>query len=130
VNFLLTLHGELRWIVALVGLVTIVRCTVGWQRGADFKRIDRILMAAFTGLFDLNLLFGIILLFGLPGGLSAHRIEHATTMLLALIVAHSSLLWRKSDDAAKKFRGNLIAVTVALILVFVAVIRLRSGWIF
>jgi len=130
VSFFLTFHGELRWLVALVGVVAIVKYAVGWLRGAEFKGIDRGLMAAFTSLLDLNLLLGLFLLFGLPGGLVAHRVEHATTMLLAIAVAHSSMLWRKSDDAAKKFLGNLVAVVVALVLVAVGVIRLRAGWIF
>ena len=51
-------------------------------------------------------------------------------MFLAIVAAHTAAIWRRSDDSVKKFRGNLIAVAVALILVVVGVTRLRAGWIF
>ena len=129
-SFVLKLHGELRWLVALVAVIAIVKFGVGWVLRREFKGIDRGLMAAFTGLLDLNLLLGAILLFGLGGGLTPHRIEHVTTMFLAIVAAHTAAIWRRSDDSVKKFRGNLIAVAVALILVAVGVTRLRAGWIF
>lgn len=129
-DFLLKFHGEMRWLVALAGVVAIVRYALGWARRSEFKGLDRGLMAAFTGLLDLNLLMGLILLFGLGGELTAGRIEHATTMFLAIAVVHSSAMWRKSDDAVKKFRNNLIVIVVAVVLVIVAVIRLRAGWVF
>ena len=87
-------------------------------------------MAAFTGLLDVNMLFGLVLLFGLAGGMPRQRIEHAATMILAIVVAHLSMIWRKSDDSSRKFRNNLIVVVVALTLVLVAVVRLRAGWVF
>ena len=130
VSFILKLHGEVRWLVALVAVIAIVKFGVGWVRRAEFKGMDRGLMAAFTGLLDLNLVLGAILLFGLGGGLIPYRIEHVTTMLLAIVVAHTSVIWRRSDDPVKKFRNNLIAVVVALILVLVGVTRLRGSWIF
>lgn len=129
-EFLLTLHGEFRWLVALAGGVAVVKFGIGWARRAEFKGIDRGLMAAFTGLLDVNMLFGLVLLFGLTGGLPPQRIEHATTMILAIVVAHLSMIWRKSDDSSRKFRNNLIVVVVALTLVVVAVVRLRGGWVF
>lgn len=129
-SFIMKLHGELRWLVALVGLVLIVKFALGWARRAEFKGVDRGLLAAFTGLLDLNLLLGPILLFGLGGGWIPYRIEHAATMLLAIIAAHTTAIWRRSDDSVKKFRNSLIAVAVALSLVAVGVIRLRGGWMF
>ncbi len=129
-TFLLRFHGELRWLVALVAVIAIVKFTVGWMRRAEFKGIDRGLMMTFTGLLDLNLLLGAILLVGLGGGLLPYRIEHVATLLLAIIAAHTSAIWRRSDDSIKKFRGNLIAVVVASLFVIVGVIRLRAGWVF
>ena len=116
--------------VALIAVIAIVKFAVGWMRRAEFKRIDRGLMMAFTGLLDLNLLLGATLLVGLGGGLLPNRIEHAATMLLAIITAHTTAIWRRSDDSIKKFRGNLIAIVVALVFVIVGVIRLRAGWVF
>ena len=128
--FLLKFHGEMRWLVVLVGAIAAIRFATGWLRGADFKKLDRILMLVFTILLDVNLLLGLALLLSLPGGWIPLRLEHATTMLLALAAVHSSAIWRKSDDSAKKFRNDLIVVLAALALVAVGVIRLRGGWIF
>jgi len=129
-GFLLKLHGEVRWLVALVGVLAIVKFGVGWLRRAEFKGMDRGLMAAFTGLLDLNIVLGAILLFGTVAGSAARRYEHIATMLLAIVAAHTSVIWRRSDDAVRKFRNNLIVVVVALVLVAVGVTRLRGGWFF
>lgn len=128
--FLLKFHGEMRWLVVLVGAIAAIRFAAGWLQGADFKKLDRILMLVFTILLDLNLLMGLTLLFALPGDWVPFRLEHATTMLLAIVAVHLSAMWRGSDDSAKKFRNNLIVVLAALALVAVGVIRLRGGWIF
>jgi len=129
VQTLITIHGEIRWLVALVAVIAIVKFALGLAQKKDYTPLDRGLMSGFTGLLDLNLLLGlIIIIFG--GGFNGPRIEHAGTMLVALVVAHSPAAWRRSDDAAKKFRNNLIVIVVALVLVFVGVLRLRGGWMF
>jgi uncharacterized membrane protein YphA (DoxX/SURF4 family) len=126
---LITIHGEIRWLVALVAIIAIIKFTLGLVRKMPYTGMDRGLMSGLTGFMDLNFLLGlIILIFG--GGFNGPRIEHASIMLLAIIVAHSSAAWRKSDDAQKKFRNNLIVIVVALALVFVGVWRLRGGWMF
>jgi len=129
-QFLLTFHGEVRWLVALVGVAAVVRFAYGSFARGRFGGLDRGLMAGFTGLLDVNLLLGLILLFGLPGGMVGFRIEHATTMVLAVVAAHVSAMWRRSDDDARKFRNNLVVVLIALALVAIGVLRLRGGWIF
>ena len=128
-DWILTLHGEVRWLVALVGGAAAIRCAYGWARGADHRGLDRGLMAAFTGLLDLNFLLGLVV-FVMLGGFTAARLEHVVTMLLAVTAAHASAAWRRSEDAALKFRNNLIVLVAALAMVAVGVIRLRGGWIF
>jgi hypothetical protein len=129
-QFLLTFHGEMRWLIALATLAVVLRSAAGWIRGAEFGKSDRILMAVFTGLIDLNLLLGLILLFGLPGGFPSFRLEHAVTMILALLTAHSWAMWKRSDDSKRKFRNNLIVALVVLVLITVGVLRLRGAWIY
>lgn len=126
--FILKFHGEVRWLVALVAIIAIVRFTIGLVRKEEYKSMDRGLMSGFVGLLDLNLLLGLIVLLNL-GFNSMPRIEHATTMFLAIVVGHSSAAWRKNPSSAIKFRNNLIAIVVALALVAVGVIRLRGGWV-
>jgi hypothetical protein len=129
-EFLLTFHGEVRWLVATVGLVAAARFAWGaWGRAA-YGKLDRVLMAAFTGLLDLNLVLGLILLFGLGGGLFGRRTEHVSMMALAVATAHLPALWKGSEDDPRKFRNNLIVVIVVLVLAVTAVVRLRGAWVF
>ncbi len=129
-DFVLTLHGEIRWLVALVGLIAIIKFAVGWLGKRPYTSLDRGLMSAFTILLDINLLLGLILLFALGGGFPRYRLEHALTMILAVVVAHLSIRWRNSDNEAEIFRNNLIVILIALVLIFIGVTMLRGAWNF
>ena len=126
-DFVRTIHGEFRWLVAIVAVVVIVKFAWGLIKKSEYKSIVRGLMSALVGLIDLNFLMGLILLFSL-GFDSRTRLEHAGTMFVAVLLAHSNAAWRKSTDSAKKFRNNLILVIVVLALVFVGVITIRGGF--
>lgn len=127
-SLLLTIHGELRWLVALAGLIVIVKFLIGWLGKREYKSLDRTLLMVFTILLDINVLLGlIILLFG--GVFNGPRLEHATTMLLATIAAHLTARFRGAPDAIR-FRNQLLLVLLALALVLLGVIRLRGGFMF
>jgi hypothetical protein len=119
-----TIHGELRWIIVLVAAIVVVKFLIGWLGKRDYTPLDRGLLIGYTSLMDINLLIGLILLFtyGLSG---AYRLEHAVTMILAVVVAHMSAIWRKSTDSPTKFRNQLLMVVLSLLLVLAGVIRLR-----
>jgi heme A synthase len=127
VDIVRTIHGEVRWLVALIAIVVIVKFAVGLIQKSEYARVDKILMSSLVGLIDLNFLLGLILLISL-GFDSRVRLEHAGTMFIAVLLAHSNAVWRKSEDSAKKFRNNLILVVVVLVLVFLGVTRLRGGF--
>jgi hypothetical protein len=129
VQFILEIHGLVRWLVAFMAIVAIIKFALGWLRQMPYTAADRGIMSAYTGLLDTNMLLGLILFFGL-GGFPMNRIEHASTMIGAVVVAHLSAIWRKSDDSAKKFRNNLIVIVVSIILIVYAVVQLRGGWVF
>lgn len=127
-SLLLTIHGELRWLVALAGLIVIIKFLIGWLGKREYKPLDRTLLMVFTILLDINVLLGlIILLFG--GGFSGPRLEHAVTMLLAVIAAHMTARFRGAPDATR-FRNQLLLVVLALAMVLLGVIRLRGGFMF
>jgi hypothetical protein len=133
VAILQTIHGELRWILALFAIIAIVKFAVGWLNNARYQSLDQRLMSVFTIAMDLNLTLGLILLVWLgivQGVWPAARLEHAVTMIIAVAIAHSSAAWRKSPDDTKKFRNNLAVVLASLVFVFVGVLRLRGGWMF
>lgn len=129
-NYILTIHGLIRWLIAVAGLVAIIKFAYGWLSKANYTPLDKRIMSLFTITLDINVLLGLILLFGLGGGFPMTRIEHATTMILAAVVAHLSAIWRRSENSGTKFRNNLIVVIVALLFIFMGVMRLRGGWIF
>ena len=129
-GYLLTIHGLVRWLAALVAIVAIIRSIAGLVQKQTYASRDRGLISAYTIVLDINLLLGLILLFGLGGGFPMDRIEHASTMMIAIVIGHSTAAWRKSDDSAKKFRNNLIAVVASLLFILMGVIRLRGGWTF
>ena len=122
-----TIHGEVRWLVAIVAVIVIVKFAIGLIQKSEYKSMDRGLMSGLVGLIDINFLLGLILLFSL-GFDSRTRLEHAGTMFVAVLLAHSNAAWRKSEDSAKKFRNNLILVIVVLALVFAGVTVIRGGF--
>lgn len=126
---LMTIHGEIRWLVALAALVVIVKFLMGWLGKREYTSLDRTLLTVLTISLDVNVLLGLILLiFG--GGFSGPRLEHATTMLLAAIAAHMTAIWRRSTDSPTKYRNQLLLVLLALALVFMGVIRLQGSFMF
>jgi hypothetical protein len=126
---LLTIHGEIRWLVALLAIVVIVKFLIGWLGRRPYTSLDRSLLLIYTIVLDINVLLGLILLF-FGGGFSGPRLEHATTMLLAVIAAHMTTIWRRSADSPTKYRNQLLLVLLSLALVLMGVWRLRGGFIF
>ena len=129
-NFILTTHSWLRWLIVIVGAVAVVKFAVGWLRGGKFTGMDRGLSSGFSGLMDLQVLTGLIFLLwtGLTGaGFPVLRIEHAFTMLISAVIAHLPMRWREAADGLR-FRNSLLAILGALALVYLGVARLPGGW--
>jgi hypothetical protein len=129
-SVLLTIHSYLRWLILIVALVAVIKFAWGWLRGGAFKSMDRGLTSGFSGLVDLQVTLGIILMIwsGLAGvGFPMFRIEHAVTMIIAAVVAHLPARWKNADDK-KRFRNSLFIVLDVLIIIFIGVARLPGGW--
>ncbi len=128
-GMLTTIHGEMRWLVVLAAVVVIVKFLMGWLGKRQYASLDQRLLLVFTILLDINVLLGLIILF-FGGGFSGPRLEHATTMILAVIAAHMTAMWKRSTNDSLKFRNQLLMVVLAVILVIFGVIRLRGGFMF
>ena len=124
-DFLQTIHSINRWLILVIAVVALIKFLIGWLRSSSYQPVDRGLMAGYTGLLDLQLLLGIVLLIGL--GLERFRIEHAVTMLIAIILAHLSMLWRDKADKVK-FRNNFLAILIGMLLIIAGVTVLPQGW--
>ncbi len=123
-------HSHLRWLVLLVAVIAVVKFSIGWLRGGEFKGMDRGLTSAFSGVMDLQATLGFILFIwmGVTGlGFPMYRIEHAVTMIIAASVAHLPARWKNAADGIR-FRNGLFCILGALLLVYLGVMRLPGGW--
>ena len=122
-DILLMLHTIVPLFILLVAVIAIVKFTLGWLRGGEFKGMDRGLTSGFSGLMDLQILLGIIYLLWngfAEEGFPVFRIEHAITMIIAAVVAHLPVRWKNADDKTR-FRNNLFAVGASVVLVLIGV---------
>jgi hypothetical protein len=129
-SILLGTHSLVRWIIVAVSLIALVWFVLVWLRGMRNEKADRGLMAAFTGLIDVQVLLGVIYILwsGFAGaGFPRYRLEHAVTMIVAAVVAHQSMRWRNAD-APIRARNNAALIALVLVLVFIGVSLLPQGW--
>jgi hypothetical protein len=128
-NVLLMAHSVLRWLILLAAAIAVVKFALGWSQGSEFKGMDRGLTSAFSGLMDLQVTVGLILLLwsGFSGvGFPAFRIEHAIAMILAAVVAHLPARW-KNVEPKRRFRNTLFATLGSILLVIVGLTFLPGG---
>ncbi|MFQ5435089.1 MAG: hypothetical protein ACE5FD_09455, partial [Anaerolineae bacterium] len=88
------------------------------------------LTSGFSGLIDLQATLGLVFLLwsGFTGdGFPMYRIEHAITMIVAVVVAHLPARWKKSPDKIR-FRNSLAVVVGTAVLIFAGVASLPGGW--
>jgi hypothetical protein len=137
-SFFLSFHNILRWAVLVMLVVTVVRMFAGWLGKKEWSRRDEMLAAMLPGLLDLQLLVGGILYFFVSpltrqalsnfsaamadSALRFFAIDHASTMLVGVILAHVfRVLSKKSPLAAGKFRWAAIGFGLALLLILLAI---------
>lgn len=126
-----TIHSILRWAIVLIAAVAVIKFAIGWLGKQAYQSVDRGLMSGYTGLMDLQLLLGIVLFivwWVQSNELLRFRLEHAITMILAVFVAHLTMRWRGAADNVR-FRNNLIAIVVSLLLVVAGIFVLPQGWL-
>ena len=129
-DFVLTLHSIVRWVIVIVALAAIVRFVLVWAGKAQDSNMDRGLMSGFSGLLDLQVLLGLIYL--VWNGLSAagfplFRLAHALIMIVAVVIAHLSMRW-KNAEASIRARNNLFAIVASSVLIFIGV-AIVGGWV-
>lgn len=126
-NIVITIHSLNRWLILITGIVAAVKFLIGWLGNRDYQSLDRALMSGYTGVLDLQLLLGILLL--ITRGIVGYQIEHAITMLIAIVLAQLSRIWRDKEDKTK-FRNNFIVIVGGLIFIAAGVAVLPIGWSF
>ncbi len=126
-QIVLGLHSIMRWLIVIVAIAAAIKFTIGWRRAEKFSPVDQGLTSAFSGLIDFQVLLGLIYFFwnGLATdiGFPAFRIQHMVVMLIAAVVAHLSVLWKKLEDKLR-FRNTLFIVVDTLIVILFGLTRL------
>ncbi len=130
-DFVLSLHSNVRWVIVVVSSATIVKLGLGWRAGRPYEPADRILTAAFAGMMDLQALLGIIYLLwagiGAGQGFPAVRVIHALIMVVAVAVSHLPARW-KDAPSADRYRAGVFSVLAALVLIVIGVSVVPRGW--
>jgi len=128
-EFLTTLHGHNRWLIVLFAVLALITLILNRKDTSEYKKSTRLFGSIYAYAIAIQFLIGLILFFpkaqALDWDMSALRIqfEHATTMILAVAIAHSAAAWKKLDTA-KRLKNTLIAYLVSLFLIVLGVIRI------
>lgn len=108
-------HSGLRYLVLLAGAVAVVYLAVALARRRPAARADRIVMAIYVGLLDLQVVLGLILV--ATGIFYGALMGHLVMMLAAAAVAHAAAAVARRGDAAPDPARNPNRIRVIGVLV-------------
>ncbi len=126
---LITVHGFIRWLLAALAILLIVRYAVGWLGKRDFVPVDRQLALAYAAVMTVQFVLGAVnlLLLALNNAFRPGvHIEHAFYGLLATALAHIA----PAQKGEHRYRNALILIVISLAVVFFSVVRLRGNFFF
>lgn len=134
-EILTTLHAHNRWLIVIFALLAIVFLILNRKDSTEYKKSTKFFGSLYAYFLVFQFLIGLLLFFpkaqSLNWDMSVLRIqfEHATTMILAIGIAHSAAAWKKLEPS-KRINNTLIAYVVSLGLIFLGVIRIggMSVW--
>ncbi|MDE3002541.1 MAG: hypothetical protein OXU33_14230 [Gemmatimonadota bacterium] len=110
---LLHAHSGLRYLVLLMGLVVVAYAAYGLATKAEYGKHMRVLSAIFTGVIDLTVLLGVIMLF--TGMFYPQLAGHIAMMILAAAVAHvvHGVMKRRPPEA-QTFTPHIVGTLIVL----------------
>ena len=134
----LAIHNIFRWIVLILGVITLLRAYLGWLGGRIWTSTDRTVSMLFASSLDIQLLLGLILYFFLSpitrefindiGAAMADvqtrffGLEHVLYMLAAVVLVHvGSARARRAETDVVKFRFAAIFFSLAFIVILIAI---------
>ena len=125
-DILQDIHSLVRWLIMIAAIVGLIVFALVWLRGYRNPGMERGIRSAFSGLIDIQVVLGVILIIG--KGLVNYRIEHAVPMVLAAGLAHAPAFWRKTDPQTNA-RNNFLVIIGVLVLVAIGISVLPQGWL-
>ncbi len=123
-NFLFHAHSGLRYLVLLAGLVALAYFVSGLATKRPVGKGVRVLGALFTGLLDLQILLGLIMV--AMGRYYPRLIGHIVMMVLAAAVTHALLVINRKRPTPG-YVLPLVAVLVALALIVGGIMAIGRG---
>ncbi len=137
-TIVLSLHNLVRWIVIILAVLALVRAFSGLLRNREWTDTDRKTGVFFSSALDVQLLLGLLLYFFLSPltktvlsnfGAAMNNpeirffsLEHLLYMLAAIILVHvGSVISRRANPDAAKFRYAAIFYTLAVVIILIAI---------
>ncbi|MBS1251494.1 MAG: hypothetical protein MAG451_00527 [Anaerolineales bacterium] len=118
-TLIISLHNLVRWLILVASAVAVIRAAWGWLGALDFVRADNVLGQVYTGLMDLNVLIGIIVLIQGRGAITRQTEIHPVIMILAAVVAHvgQRMGRQRQGKMHHLVQGGGVLVSLVLILI-------------
>ncbi|HEY3902082.1 MAG TPA: hypothetical protein VGM54_25950 [Chthoniobacter sp.] len=133
----LTIHSYLRWLVVIAAVAAVICAFLGLIRNRSFKSGGRKFGAIYTGLLDLQLLIGIYLYATSPivrvalanmavamkqKELRFFAVEHLTTMLITVVLAHvGSIRSKRAPNDKTAYSRALFWYLASTIVLFLGI---------
>ncbi len=119
-DIVLLVHSLVRFVVLLIAVVGIVKVLVNLVRKSEPAPSDRAIASAFLGVYDLQVLLGLLIIF--LGGLT--NALHPVVMFIGVVIAHGLQAMSRRSRGANVHLVRLIfyIVPLAIILVGLAII--------
>lgn len=134
----LSTHSLLRWVVLVLAVIVVGRGLAGWRGTKDWSQTDDHFHMAFVTTLDVQVLLGIALYYPISplirtfmedpsasmeiAQIRFFAVEHATLMVIALVVAHvGRALSKKAEGASKRHRNVFINACVVLLIIAAAI---------
>lgn len=116
-------HSGVRYLVLLVGAVTLVHAIFGAATRRPYGRPMLALASTFAGLMHLQILLGLALLFAdrFYPALTGHIVLMVSAAVVAQIVPS---VMRRRTPLERSFAPHIISVTVALALITAGIVAI------
>ena len=125
-NGLLYAHSGLRYLVVLAGVVALAYSLFAVLTSRPYDRGIRAVAAAFSGLLQLQILLGFVLL--VSGRFYPALIGHIFMMLAAAAAAQIPLsVLRRRPPEMRRPMPHLISTAIALLLIWAGVMAIGRG---
>ncbi|HET7229382.1 MAG TPA: hypothetical protein VFJ16_05235 [Longimicrobium sp.] len=116
INGIFHAHSGLRYLVLIAGVVALIVMAMGAFGQRPFGKPSRISLAAFSGLLDLQILLGIVMV--VLGCFYGALMGHLMMMIVAAVALHGlSVYARKQADPRRAHTIGLVGVVLAVALI-------------